>query len=204
MIESFGMKRAPSFLLFFVAGILTDRLLIERPVRAQTQKSPGLAIADTTLAVGMPKDKALGLLAAYNVGPPGKSGRCLITTKIVSRGDVSNFSVLRTIKFNDGFVTEVSRNWGNGETSPEVDRLWRSFWGAVTNSVVPGIESYQPLSIRVYTRQSPENQVQGIDILVSPNHVVSIERVEILNPSTMLVSPPSSTIWSVSVDETVF
>ena len=98
------MKRAPSFLLFFVAGILTDRLLIERPVRAQTQKSPGLAIADTTLAVGMPKDKALGLLAAYNVGPPGKSGRCLITTKIVSRGDVSNFSVLRTIKFNDGLL----------------------------------------------------------------------------------------------------
>jgi hypothetical protein len=203
VIESVGMKTVLVLLLVFVAGILTDRLLVDRPVFAQITNSPGLSIGDIKIAIGMSKEKALTDLAEYNIGPPQANGRSLIVTKNVFSNEVNHFSVLGTIAFKNGAVNELSRNWGNSEHSPEVERLWKSFWGAVTSSLPAG-QSYVPMSVRAYSVSSPDFHSDMIDLLVSSSHVVSIQRDEVINSPILSLNQSSGPSWSVSVDETVF
>jgi hypothetical protein len=198
------MKRALLFLLPFIAGIATDRFLAPTLAQAQTGRAPSLTIDDATLSVGMSKTEAVARLSNYTLSTPHANGRSTIVGKPVVRDGINHFDLPGSITFNNGVVTEVTRNWGGGEQSPEVERLWKSFWGVV-NSSIPVGQSYVPLSMRAYAVSSPESQSQTIDILVGAHHVVSIQRVELLlNPSKMLVSPPPGGVWNVSVDETVF
>jgi len=163
------------------------------------RNAESLTVDDIPISIGLSKAEALAKLSGYNIGTPMANGRSIIS----SPSGANHFRIPGTIAFNNGVVTELSRNWGDGEQSPEVERLWKSFWGAVTSTVSVG-QNYVPLSMRAYAGSFPARQSQTIDILVAANHVVSTQRVELLNPSRIIISPLSGPVWSVSVDETVF
>ena len=77
----------------------------------------------------MSKDEAVANLANYGVGNVKDGRPVLVTTKNVVRDGVNHFRVLGNIIFENSSVKQITRDWGEGESGPEVDRLWRSFWG---------------------------------------------------------------------------
>jgi hypothetical protein len=198
VIQSFAMRKALALFLMFFAGVAADRFLAPAPARAQSEKAATLTIGDVPLTLGMPKAEALKRLSAYAVGSASPGGKSIIATKNVFRDGVNHFSILGSIEFYNDTVIEISRDWGDGENGPEVERLWRSLWGAISSSIASG-GGYVPASLRTHMDASPDGQFQVIDVLVGANHLVSIQRSDITSSRIT----PSGAVWSVSVDETV-
>jgi hypothetical protein len=186
LIQLVGMKRLPMFLLFFAAGILVDRLLDERFVEAQGSGPASLTFEAAKVTIGMTKEKALSTLSAYSVGPTSATERSFVMTKNAFSNGGNHFSVLGSIKFEKGLVSSVSRNWGDGQSGMEVDKLWKSLWGATTSNFSSS-PYYRPLSMRVHADSTPQGQSQTIDMLVAPDHVVSIQRNELINSPLAIV-----------------
>ena len=124
------------------------------------------------------------------------------TDQPVLRDGVNYLRYLGSITFENEAVAQITRNWGESEGGPEVERTWRSLWGAVT-SAIPDSQRYSPVSVRAYTTASPQVQLREIEILVTPNRAVSIEWSDI-DASGVVISPTARSLSFVSVVETVF
>ena len=183
----------------FVAGLLTDRLIIERPAHAQTRpssdaQSASLSIGTATITMGMSRREALDKLSRYNVG--GNDDHPIVMTST----DPRTVRVLGSLYFANDRVTGISRNWGEGQSGPEIESLRRSFWGVVTN-YIPTDLPYRNYSIKTSSMNSPQGQLEGIDIRADAHHAITIQRFvtgagEVVSTASV---PPA-----VSVDETVF
>jgi hypothetical protein len=194
------MKRAPIFLLVFFAGIAADRLLIPSSAQAQTRKASSLAIDGIPVTVGMSRAAAVAALSGYTVTNPVANNRALIVKTIPGRGGAFQTMIPGSLVIEEGIVTQITRDWGEGERGPEVERVWKSLWGALT-STIPDSTKYTALSISASAQSSPQAQTQTINVLVGAGHLVSIQRVELSNQSGILASPSGPVV---SVDETVF
>ena len=150
----------------------------------------------------MPKDAALAALSEYNVVTLKERDRMTITTKPVLRDGINYLRFLGSITFRNSVVAEVSRSWGESESGREVQGLWKSIWGAVTNSI-PDSTRYTPVSVRAYTTATPQGQWKALDILVTSNRRVSINWSDV-DTSGIVISPTVHTLSFVSIEETVF
>jgi hypothetical protein len=199
------MKRVAAVSLAFIAGVAADRLFVERPVLAQASKpatdSSSLAIGNASIAIGMSKEKALASLSAYNVAFL-RDDQATVTTRPAQRDGASYLRFLGDISFENGTVTQITRNRDQRESGPEIQRLWRSLWGAIATTI-PDSERYTPVSIRAYSTTSPQSQWKKIDLLLRSNRVVSIGWADV-DTAGIVISPKVSSISSVGVEETVF
>lgn len=174
------MKRALILVLPFLAGLVADRLLIERPVLGQTASNaritpPQLSIGYTTITVGMPKEQAIAALSAYQLGSTKEGESTIIATKPVIRNgapDNSNIHILGTLRFENGLVSEISRYWGTG-AGPEVERVWQALWGAVASTVPENRPT--TVLLQTHTTRSPQHNYAEIRIVLD-HRVVSIQR----------------------------
>jgi len=207
------MKHILIFLLPFVAGIVTDQLLIERP--AQAQKSvetpaggsrPSLTIGYTNVTVGMPKEEALAALSAsYNIVQRNDGQRSTIMDKPIIRNGVADYTythVPGSVTFENGAVTEISRNWGEGQSGPAVESLWGSFWGAVTSTIPDNNERYVTVLLKAYSTKTPAYQAQTIDVRLNSHRLISISRGAF--EARPVGEPSARMLANVSVEETVF
>jgi hypothetical protein len=142
----------------------------------------------------MSRREALDKLSSYHVG--GGDDRVLIMTS----ADPRLMQVLGSLYFVNDRVTEISRDWGEGQSGSEVESLWRSFWGVVTNHI-PVDLPYRNYAIKTSSTNSPEGQREEIDIRTDAHHMITIQRFVI---GSGVVVSPASVPPHVSVDETVF
>ena len=173
-------KRVLAILLPFIAGVAADRLLVESPVSAQVRSVPAtsipsLKVGEAMIMIGMSRREAMAALTRYAVN--ATNGVTSIYVKPSGRQGISGPTFLGTITFdtNDS-VSEITRSWGD-ESGPEVERLWKSFWGAITNNI-PVDQLYLPVYIRPSTHRSPQSLLETIDIRLNPNRAVSIDRFD--------------------------
>ena len=156
MIDSLGMSRIIVYLALFLAGIAADRLLVVKPVEAQTNsdsRAPSSITfgTSTKISVGMPKEDAIRLLKelGYSVGASDSA--------LIHVGSGASLRTIGNVMFADGRVTQVARPWGSDQEGPQVESLFQSFWDATTRSIADQ-ESFSSVSVRAISRKAPSSR----------------------------------------------
>ena len=197
-------------MLAFTAGTVSDRLIVGIPVHAQTRNAPpvkpggaSLELGSATIVVGMTREEAARIIsrAGYFLGASNEGRPTLVMTRAVTRNGITHANIFGSITFENGIVTNISRNWGNPESGPEVENVRKSLWGVVANSI-PIDQPFMPVYVRTYRNTSPQMRRESIDILIDKSHTITVERSEII--SSDLLEPGTPLEPFISVEETVF
>lgn len=158
-------KRAILFVaISFVAGGITDRLLVRDAtmVRAQQQPTSVLIIGGESVSVGMPRDSAVAKFAErYDILPAGGGSESLF---VLEKNSASRNSgdVLGVLNFVRGKLVSAERDWGAFYSKDGIDGLWTSLDGALSQQLE--LNNWSTVQIRRTQVETPQVGSRTIDI----------------------------------------
>ena len=168
-------KRILLFVSFgFVAGAITDRLLIRDAVLVYAQQgTSALTMGGESVSIGMSRDSVLAKFAEkYEILPFPGSEAVMVSEKSSSKTNASG-NPIGTLIFSRGKLINAERDWGAYYSKDGIDGLWTALDDALSQEV--GLNNWLTVQIRRAQIETPQIGVRTIDIRF-PERTIQLQK----------------------------